>query len=45
LNWGGFTYPEIAQLVPDELGPRGAPDRVRKRCKAKEARSIFPNDA
>lgn len=44
LKWGGFTYREIAVLVPDKLGRTGVVERVRKRCKAKEARSIFPHD-
>jgi hypothetical protein len=42
LKWGGLKYAEIAKLVPDDLGRKGADDRVRHRVKEPNARSFVP---
>ena len=42
LKRGGITYSEIAELVPDELGKKGADERVRKRVKSPNACSLVP---
>jgi hypothetical protein len=42
LHWGGLSYAEIATLVPDELGPLGAKERVRSRVRSDNARSLMP---
>ncbi len=43
LKWGGLTYAEIARLIP-EGGPQGAAERVRKRVKSDNARSLLPRE-
>ncbi len=42
LRWGRLTYKEIATLVPDMVGVRGAEERVRARVKSDNARSLMP---
>ncbi len=42
LRWGGLSYKEIAELVPDMVGPLGAEERVRARVKSPNARSFPP---
>lgn len=42
LRWGGLTYAEIARLVPDGLGSRGAAERVRWHVREPNARSMMP---
>lgn len=44
LHWGGLSYAEIAKLVPDEVGPRGAEERVRSRVRSENARSLMPRE-
>lgn len=43
LRWGGWSYADIADLVPDGLGGNRE-DRVRKRVKSGDARSLLPVD-
>lgn len=44
LHWGGISYAEIAALVPDDVGPRGAEERVRARVRSENARSLMPRE-
>jgi hypothetical protein len=44
LDWGGLTNAEIAQLVPDGNGTRGAADRVRKRVDRPNVRCMMPRE-
>jgi hypothetical protein len=44
LRWGGLKYKEIARLVPDGGGTKGAADRVRARVKSPNARSMMPRE-
>jgi hypothetical protein len=44
LDWGGLTCDEIAKLVPDGNGVRGAADRVRKRVGSRNARCMMPRE-
>ncbi len=44
LRWGGISCAEIATLVPDEVGSRGAEERVRSRVRSENARSLMPRE-
>lgn len=44
LRWGGISCAEIATLVPDEVGPSGAEERVRSRVRSENARSLMPRE-
>src|SRR5262249_17341105 len=44
LRWGQLKYAEIAELVPDGNGPKGAAERVRARVKSADQRSVRPRD-
>jgi hypothetical protein len=44
LHWGGLTYREIAEFVPDNDRRRGAADRARSRVRSADARSLRPRE-